>query len=464
MILNHIQSLMIATVLAVGVGALPVPAEDATAINEVRRLKDAGLAEETIVAFIRSQNKNYDLSAENVIVLRAQGVSPAVMNAMLESGNTAVPPPPAPEPVYAPPPATPPVVSPAIVAQPAFDQDAAYFHQELSPYGRWILSEENQWYWQPTVAVGNLNWRPYWDQGHWIYTDQGWYWSSDYPWGWAAFHYGRWNLHPHHGWIWYPDREWAPAWVTWRMGGDYCGWAPLPQYSHYDYAGGGLSFHGRHVEASFGFGLAWNQFNFSYLREMGDRPRARFRNEADARKIYSQTTVINNYSVSKTVVNNETHSRIVNRGIDPGRVAALRGKPVETVKIQDRRTPSPTRVPERVDARTKTLEVYRPKLPEPSKPLRVLPVAASVPRTSGPPSQNVRGKVQPTKTQPSPAVPATSPRNVSPNPRVAPGPRPSVPPPQTEPRKAPQAAPQSSPTRPASSPSSRPAKPQEDSR
>ena len=45
MILNHIQSLMIAAVLAVGVGALPVPAEDATAINEVRRLKDAGLAE-----------------------------------------------------------------------------------------------------------------------------------------------------------------------------------------------------------------------------------------------------------------------------------------------------------------------------------------------------------------------------------------------------------------------------------
>ena len=410
--MTTIQSLMIAAVLAVSVHALPIHAEDAAAVNEVLRLKEAGLAEETIVVFIRSHNKNYDLSAENVIALREQGVTLAMMNAMLESGKAAVVLPSAPEPVYVPQPATQPVVSPPIVAQPALDQDVAYFHQELSPYGRWILSEENQWYWQPTVAAGNPDWRPYWDQGHWVYTDQGWYWSSDYPWGWAAFHYGRWNLHPHHGWIWYPDREWAPAWVTWRMGGDYCGWAPLPQYSQYDYVGGGLSFHGRHVEASFGFGLEWNQFNFSYLRELGERPRARFRKEAAARKVFSQTTVINNYSVSKTIVNNETHPRIVNQGIDPGRVAAVRGKPVETVKIQDRRMPSPSRMPERVDARTKTLEVYRPRLAEPSQPLRVLPVTASVPRTSVSPPQTGPRKVPQEVLRPSPAKAASSPRSL----------------------------------------------------
>jgi hypothetical protein len=174
-----IQSFAIAAALALGVGPFRIQAEDTAVVNEVLRLKNAGVPEETIVIFVRSQNKNYDLSAERVIVLREQGIPLAVMNAMLKSGKTTAAPPPAPEPVYAPQPATQPVVSPTIVAQPAFDQDVACFHQELSPYGRWILSEENQWYWQPTVAVGNPNWRPCWDRGRWVYTDHGWYWSSD---------------------------------------------------------------------------------------------------------------------------------------------------------------------------------------------------------------------------------------------------------------------------------------------
>ncbi len=30
------------------------------------------------------------------------------------------------------------------------------------------------------------------------------------------------------GWFWVPGDEWAPAWVDWRYGDDYIGWAPLP--------------------------------------------------------------------------------------------------------------------------------------------------------------------------------------------------------------------------------------------
>ena len=43
-----------------------------------------------------------------------------------------------------------------------------------------------------------------------------------------AYHYGRWVLERRMGWFWMPGDEWAPAWVDWRHGGDYVGWAPLP--------------------------------------------------------------------------------------------------------------------------------------------------------------------------------------------------------------------------------------------
>jgi hypothetical protein len=32
---------------------------------------------------------------------------------------------------------------------------------------------------------------------------------------------------PVHTWVWIPGIEWAPAWVSWRVGGGYIGWAPL---------------------------------------------------------------------------------------------------------------------------------------------------------------------------------------------------------------------------------------------
>jgi hypothetical protein len=74
------------------------------------------------------------------------------------------------------------------------------------------------------VEVG---WRPY-ANGHWERTDAGWYWASDEPWGWATYHYGRWDFSVNFGWIWVPHTQWAPAWVSWRQGAGYVGWAPLP--------------------------------------------------------------------------------------------------------------------------------------------------------------------------------------------------------------------------------------------
>lgn len=100
-----------------------------------------------------------------------------------------------------------------------------FFHDSLSPYGAWIHVEDYGDCWQP--YVDDPDWHPY-ALGHWAYTDQGWLWISDEPFGWATYHYGSWINIEGRGWCWVPGHEWAPAWVTWRYGDGYCGWAPMP--------------------------------------------------------------------------------------------------------------------------------------------------------------------------------------------------------------------------------------------
>ena len=113
------------------------------------------------------------------------------------------------------------------------------FYDNLAPYGEWIAMEGGTYAWRPLQT--EAGWRPYLN-GHWIWTDDGWYWDSDEPWSWATYHYGRWYCDDYYGWIWVPGYDWAPAWVEWRYGGDYVGWAPLGPYAifsaeygvHYD--------------------------------------------------------------------------------------------------------------------------------------------------------------------------------------------------------------------------------------
>jgi hypothetical protein len=111
-------------------------------------------------------------------------------------------------------------------AQPSVSADA--FYDQLAPVGDWLYVSPYGRVWQPR-GVGP-DFRPYATSGHWVYTDYGWSFVSDYPWGWATFHYGRWALDPDYGWIWVPGYEWAPAWVDWRYGGGYIGWAPLAPF------------------------------------------------------------------------------------------------------------------------------------------------------------------------------------------------------------------------------------------
>ena len=98
------------------------------------------------------------------------------------------------------------------------------FYEPLSPYGRWEVVGADGRCWIPGGV--DADWSPY-SNGYWQETDAGWYWASDEPWGWATYHYGRWDSSPQFGWYWVPQTQWAPAWVSWREGGGYVGWAPL---------------------------------------------------------------------------------------------------------------------------------------------------------------------------------------------------------------------------------------------
>jgi len=121
------------------------------------------------------------------------------------------------------------------------------FYDELSPYGTWIQDPQYGYVWRPDVDQSEF--RPYYTNGRWAMTEYGNTWVSNYDWGWAPFHYGRWVINSYRQWIWLPDTNWGPAWVDWRSGDGYYGWAPMaPSISI------NLSFGRRYVVPSF----CWN--------------------------------------------------------------------------------------------------------------------------------------------------------------------------------------------------------------
>jgi len=154
------------------------------------------------------------------------------------------------------------------------DQGASFdeFYNNLSNDGQWIQTPDYGYAFQP--AVQDPNWAPYTD-GHWVYTAYGWTWASDEPWGWATYHYGRWVNIDGTGWVWIPGHQWAPAWVSWRYGGGYCGWAPLPPstFIGVDFGGPGVNlnfgFHfGSDCDTAYGIGPGW--YNFIPIGYIGD--------------------------------------------------------------------------------------------------------------------------------------------------------------------------------------------------
>jgi hypothetical protein len=142
------------------------------------------------------------------------------------------PPPPQPVAQPAPPPPPPqPVAQPApIYTGPVYDTvnvsvtgnnvpSVDVFYNDLAPYGSWYDDPTYGWVFAPPSS----SYVPY-SNGRWVYNDYGYTWVSADPFGWATDHYGRWVWA--NRWVWRPDTTWGPAWVQWRTGDGFVGWAP----------------------------------------------------------------------------------------------------------------------------------------------------------------------------------------------------------------------------------------------
>jgi hypothetical protein len=189
------------------------------------------------------------------------------------------------------------------------------FYQPLSPYGQWQVVGSYGSCWIPGgVAAG---WCPY-SSGYWQQTDSGWFWVSDEPWGWATYHYGGWDYNTQLGWYWVPQTQWAPAWVSWREGGGCVGWAPLgPSGRVIVDVGGG----------------APRGYIFVQERQFLD-------------PVSSKTIIVNNITISKTVINKQgpgtaTIEKATGRKVQAVPVRELRNKG-EAKVVAKRAAPTPT--------------------------------------------------------------------------------------------------------------------------
>jgi len=190
--------------------------------------------------------------------------------------------------------------------------------------GNWIDVGGYGYGWQPDIAVSDPNWRPYSD-GYWAYTDYGWTWISYEDFGWATYHYGRWANLADYGWVWFPgsDLDWGPAWVSWRTGGDYIGWAPLPP------RGPEVVYEGQPIGASVDveFDIGPQYYNFCDVRFIGE-PVLRDRIFPPAQNI---TYITNTVNVTNIYVQNNV---VYNYGPNYNDVNQYSSRPIQRLTIQ----------------------------------------------------------------------------------------------------------------------------------
>src|SRR5216110_2125113 len=314
----------------------------------------------------------------------------------------------------------------------AADISVDFFYNNLSG-GNWIEVADYGYGWQPDVAVNDPNWRPYAD-GYWAYTDQGWTWVSYEDFGWATYHYGRWARLADYGWVWFPgsDLDWGPAWVSWRTGGAYTGWAPLPP------RGPGVVYEnqpiGVNVDVQFDIGP--ENYNFCDVRFIGE-PVLRDRifppvqnvtyitNTVNVTNIYVQNNVVYNYGPDYAVVNRYS-SRPIQRlaiereastnltaAVKSGTLTKVQGNKLLVAAPQKLAKAPATAKPPAVKAKA-----AQPKIEHGCKAGRVVPGATQEPSLGGSPSPVERGEGRPgSRSRPgATAMPGEGTGRVSPSP------------------------------------------------
>ncbi|CAN5170048.1 hypothetical protein BH20VER2_BH20VER2_17770 [soil metagenome] len=212
-------------------------------------------------------------------------------------------------------------------AEARIDASINFFYDNLrADDGYWLDVDGYGYCWQPRVAVRDRGWRPYAD-GYWAHTNVGWTWVSYEPFGWATYHYGRWARLRSRGWVWVPGYEWGPSWVSWRTGGNYVGWAPLPPRRYA--AGGEIIYTGRafgnRVDIEFDIGPSY--YNFVNVRYIGA--------PVLSRHIYAPTQNITyiNQTVNITNISYQNNT-VYNYGPDYNRLNAYSTQPIQQLSLQ----------------------------------------------------------------------------------------------------------------------------------
>ena len=323
------------TVSSAASAPLPSDIPPTSQLAQVIRLTQAGVDQSIIMTFVTNSTRTFNLDSDKIVYLSDAGAPSDLVTAMMrrdqelqdqfaaaqaaQQAQTVQT-----VPVTEPPPAD--TTDTNLAPEPEPPVTVNYFYNTLSSYGSWVYVPGYGNCWRPTVCNYNPGWQPYCDRGQWVYSDCGWYWNSEYAWG-TTFHYGRWFRNPAIGWCWYPGTVWAPSWVTWRYGNNYCGWAPLPPGTACQ-AGGGIVYNGNNISVGFGFGLGASCFTFVPTQFFcSPHPHNYCVPPAQVTQIYNSTIVINNFNV-----NNHT---IVNHGIDVGSIAASTHTPIHAVPVHD---------------------------------------------------------------------------------------------------------------------------------
>ncbi|MGD0813844.1 MAG: DUF6600 domain-containing protein [Verrucomicrobiota bacterium] len=280
-------------------------------LADLIRLAQAHVDENVILAFIQNSGRTYSPSADEILYLSDLGFSQTAIAALFKQKSASQPELAAAE---GPTPAASARLTLPNTSLAALGANAVPFYEALAPYGAWSQIPDYGLCWQPTTEVLNPDWRPYVDQGRWLYNDSGWYWQSGYSWGGIAFHYGRWSKSSRFGWLWVPGNVWGPAWVSWRIAWSYTGWAPLPP--GVGLAAAGLTFHDRRVAADFGFGLPAAWFTFVSEDNFLSRNLSAYAiPPGRAGEIYPGSVAVNNYSIVNNKVINLGPGRLLNAAV-----------------------------------------------------------------------------------------------------------------------------------------------------